>query len=229
MVLNDFKNWALASGQVGKATDGQFVGQCVSLINQYLYKVYGISAGAWGDAKDWAKDTNSVRQYFDKVGSPQAGDIGVSGPTSTNPYGHIWIYLSPTTILEQNGRVPLRVSTGSAYANPIAILRKKGTGEVVTDKDAANMLAKAVMYVEPSTVSTDYFVGKPFKDAVYLAWNTPQGKEIQHRVADWEKVNYERDALKAENEALKKQIESVGFKQADRDVLNRVDKNTGGK
>jgi hypothetical protein len=124
MNLQQFKDWAVAAGSVGKATDGGYIGQCVSLINQYLSKVYDIQAGAWGDAKDWATNGN-VAKYFDKVSSPQAGDIGVSGATANNPYGHIWIYTSPTTIIEQNGRVPLRVSTGAAYT-PIAILRRKG-------------------------------------------------------------------------------------------------------
>ncbi len=125
MNLDQLRAWALAQGQVAK-TDGTYPGQCVSLINQYLSKVFSIQAGAWGDAKDWATN-GSVASYFDKVGSPQAGDIGVSGAVPGNPYGHIWIYLSPTQVLEQNGSIPGRVSVRPAYTNPIAILRRKGT------------------------------------------------------------------------------------------------------
>lgn len=125
MNLDQFENWALQQGQVSKYTDAAFPGQCVSLINQYLGRVYGIMAGAWGDAKDWANN-GQVNQYFDHVSSPQAGDIGIMGSNFGNGYGHIFIYLSPNTIIEQNGRVPLRVSTGSAYYSPIAILRRKG-------------------------------------------------------------------------------------------------------
>lgn len=126
MNLTQFKDWAVSQGSVAKYTDGQYRGQCVSLINQYLARVYGIQAGAWGNAKDWATN-GSVLSHFDKVGSPQAGDIGVSGATATNPYGHIWIYLSPTQCLEQNGRTALRVSINAPLFKPIAILRRKGT------------------------------------------------------------------------------------------------------
>ena len=149
MNLDQFKNWALGQGQVGKFTDGLYVGQCVSLINQYLGRVYGISAGAWGNAADWANNGN-VNQYFDHVGSPQAGDIGVMGTNYGGGYGHIFIYTSPSTILEQNGRVPLKVTTGGAYANPIAILRRKGTtpggGTVSASQDTTDETAIRLEY-----------------------------------------------------------------------------------
>lgn len=153
MNLETFKNWALSQGQVGKFTDGGFVGQCVSLINQYLGRVYGISAGAWGNAVDWANNGN-VNQYFDHVSSPQAGDIGVMGTNYGGGYGHIFIYLSPNTILEQNGRVPLRVTTGGAYANPIAILRRKGAapqpqGDPIMNADQERQAYQIVLGRDP--------------------------------------------------------------------------------
>ena len=70
MNLEQFKNWAVSQGSVAK-TNGQYAGECVSLINQYCSKVFGFTAGAWGNAKDWATN-GTVAQYFDKVGSPQA-------------------------------------------------------------------------------------------------------------------------------------------------------------
>lgn len=125
MNLEQFKQWAIGQGQVATPAN-TYLGECVSLVQQYINKVYGIPFQARGHAKDWATNAN-VLSYFDRVSSPQAGDIGISGATASNPYGHIWIYLTPSTILEQNGRVSRRVSTGGAYANPIAILRRKGT------------------------------------------------------------------------------------------------------
>ena len=155
MTLNDFKNWAQSQGSVAKYTDGKYLGECVSLINQYLARVYGIQAGAWGNAKDWATN-GTVAQYFDKVGSPQAGDIGVSGATSTNPYGHIWIYLSPTQVLEQNGRVSRRVSVNAPITKPIAILRRKGQGgSNVADKtnlNTARILSAAILHRDYNAV-----------------------------------------------------------------------------
>lgn len=140
MNLDSFRQYAINAGQVATPA-GTYLSQCVSLIQQYLNKVYGIPFTPRGDAKDWATNGN-VLSHFDRVGSPQAGDIGISGATASNPYGHIWIYTSPTTILEQNGRVSRRVSTGAAYPNPIAILRRKGTPQ----QGGNNMIPNADNY-----------------------------------------------------------------------------------
>ena len=78
MNLDQFRQWALSQGQVAKI-QGDYAGECVSLINQYLYRVYGITAGAWGHAKDWGTSA-PVLQYFDRVSNPQAGDIVYWGP-----------------------------------------------------------------------------------------------------------------------------------------------------
>lgn len=146
MNLDSFKNWAVSQGSVAK-TNGGYIGECVSLINQYLSKVYGIQAGAWGNAKDWATN-GTVATHFDKVSSPQAGDIGISGATATNPYGHIWIYLTPNLVLEQNGRVSRKVSVNAPLFKPIAILRRKGTGVVQMAKNtlsSARILAETIL------------------------------------------------------------------------------------
>ncbi len=142
MNLDQFKAWALASAQVGNPNpSNSYLGQCVSLVQNYINKVYGIPWTPRGDAKDWATNSN-VAQYFDKVSTPQAGDIGIMGSNYGGGYGHIFIYTSPNTILEQNGRVPLRVSTGAAYANPIAILRRKGEGAGVIIQNGDNWFAR---------------------------------------------------------------------------------------
>lgn len=124
MTLEQFQNWALSQGSVAK-TDGGYLGECVSLINQYLSKVYGLNAGAWGHAKDWATNSN-VLQHFDRVGDLQRGDIVVYGPNFGGGYGHIGIYLGNGQLLDQNGRIARRVSVGSIYPGYIAILRRKG-------------------------------------------------------------------------------------------------------
>lgn len=139
MTLNEFKSWAVGQGSVAKYTDGKYKGECVSLINQYLARVYGISAGLWGNAKDWATNSN-VLNYFDKVSSPQAGDIGVyTGGT----YGHIWIYLSATECLEQNGKSAGKVTVNAPIFKVNTILRRKGTGgsmaQTITDGDTIQL------------------------------------------------------------------------------------------
>ena len=152
MNLDSFRQYAINAGQVATPA-GTYLSQCVSLIQQYLNKVYGIPFTPRGDAKDWATNGN-VLSYFDRVGSPQAGDIGVSGPTQYNPYGHIWIYTSPSTILEQNGRVTGRVSQGAAYP-AIAILRRKGTGEDIVKPSAQQVVDVFIKFLGKAPSSQD--------------------------------------------------------------------------
>lgn len=135
MNLAQFKDWAVGQGSVAKYNDAQFLGECVSLINQYCYRVLNVQAGAWGHAYAWANDTNeNVKKYFDKVGSIQAGDIIVYGTNFTPTYGHIGIALGNGQLLDQNGRTPRKVAIGAIYNGYGAILRRKG-GNVETFKD----------------------------------------------------------------------------------------------
>lgn len=126
MNLPQFKDWAIKQGSVAK-TDGGYPGECVSLLNQYLAKVFGIQAGAWGHAKDWATSAN-VLSHFDKVsGTPQAGDIIVYDGRFGGGYGHIAIALGNNQMLDQNGAGNGRIRTGSVWPNYSAILRRKGS------------------------------------------------------------------------------------------------------
>lgn len=75
--------------------------QCVDLVKLYLYKVFGIRAGAWGNARDYWLDFSShptMTANFIKIKNtpsfiPKKGDIVVwNGDISTkNNYGHIAI------------------------------------------------------------------------------------------------------------------------------------------
>jgi uncharacterized coiled-coil protein SlyX len=124
MTLAEFKNWAITQGSVAKYDDGQFKGECVSLVNQYCWRVLGVPAGAWGNAADWATNAN-VAKYFDKVSTIQAGDILVY-PNKAVPYGHIAIALNGSQMLDQNGDYGRKVAVRNIWANPV-ILRKKGS------------------------------------------------------------------------------------------------------
>lgn len=88
---------------IGKAVDYDGVAgvQCVDLVKLYLYNVFGIRAGAWGNARDYWLDFSShptMTANFIKIKNtpsfiPKKGDIVVfSGDISTkNNYGHIAI------------------------------------------------------------------------------------------------------------------------------------------
>lgn len=108
-------------------TNGEFAGQCVSLINRYCWEVLAVPAGAWGHAKDWA--TNQIQdRYFDKVGGePQLGDIIVWGANYGGGYGHIAISLGNGRVFDQNGGAGVATcGISPEYAGRIAVLRRKG-------------------------------------------------------------------------------------------------------
>lgn len=72
--------------------------QCVDLIKMYLDKVFGIKAGAWGNAKDYYENLNNLplKNSFTRISNtasfiPQKGDIVVWGAGLGNTYGHIAI------------------------------------------------------------------------------------------------------------------------------------------
>lgn len=183
MTLQQFQDWALAQGSVGKATDGGYVGQCVSLINQYLSKVHGINAGAWGDAKAWANDTNPIRQWFTPVNQSQPGDIGVY---TGGQYGHIFIYTA-SGILEQNGRVPLRV-TASPDRNATVILRPKaGMPAAQGGSNVATKVTKETLRMIHSEMEgwplAETHAGK-FDAAFWASWGGHDLEEVL-----WEKWN----------------------------------------
>ena len=78
--------------------DGVSGVQCVDLAKMYLDKVFGIKAGAWGNAKDYYENFNNLplKNSFDRIANtasfvPQKGDIVVWGAGLGNTYGHIAI------------------------------------------------------------------------------------------------------------------------------------------
>ena len=79
--------------------DGTAGVQCVDLIKMYLNKVFGLTPGAWGNAKDYYENYNNnsvLKANFDRIANtssfvPQKGDIAVFGSGLGNTYGHICI------------------------------------------------------------------------------------------------------------------------------------------
>lgn len=82
--------------------NGNQLGQCVSLIQQYLIQVYNIPFKARGHAKNFGK--NIVKEGLAKeVTTPVYGDIIVyNGSISNLFYGHIAIYIDDNYMYDQN-------------------------------------------------------------------------------------------------------------------------------
>lgn len=121
MNLKEFEQWSLAQGSVGNPTEeGSYKGQCVSLTQQYLSKVFNIPFKARGNAKDWA---NIVIEGFNKFApdnTPKPGDILVY---DWGKFGHIVIVTATGKSLEQNKNGDGRINVGDITAGYVMIHR----------------------------------------------------------------------------------------------------------
>lgn len=124
MNLREFENWALSQKSVGNPDNSNsYKGQCVSLVQQYLNKVFGIPFKARGNAKDWAYANIDGFTKINANNSVKAGDILVYGATKNNKYGHVAIIDADGRFLEQNKNGNGKVTVGEIRSGRIAILR----------------------------------------------------------------------------------------------------------
>ncbi len=125
MTLAEFGSWALNQGSVANPQENSFKGQCVSLIQQYLYQVFGKPFKAYGNAKDWA--TNYPKDYFTKVSTSsklQPGDVLVYGSNYGEGYGHMALIDVNGKFFDQNGVKKLEVGyRDEPFTGYIAVLR----------------------------------------------------------------------------------------------------------
>lgn len=101
--LEQFRKWALATGSVANP-DGSYLGECVSLVQQYLYQVFDIPFAAHGDAKDFTPPT------FERItGAPKPGDILRYGTNIGDDNGHVGLIDDLGKWLDQNTVKPQTV------------------------------------------------------------------------------------------------------------------------
>ena len=108
--LQSFREWAVAQGQVANPTDNpknQYRGQCVSLIQQYLNQVFGISFAPRGHAKDFIPPNFTK---IDKNIPRKPGDIIRYNSAYGGGYGHIGLIDDEGKFLDQNGTVARMVN-----------------------------------------------------------------------------------------------------------------------
>lgn len=135
MNLREFEKWALAQGSVANPEpDYGFKGECVSLIQQYLYQVCGIKFKARGNAKDWANNIIEGWDKFDISNSLKAGDILVY---TTGKYGHIVIVNADLKCLEQNWNYNKKVTVSEIRKGYSCILRSRKAIDVGTSEEQA--------------------------------------------------------------------------------------------
>lgn len=117
--LQEFREWAVAQGGIiGNPVINNFRGQCVSLVQQYLYQVFDIPYAARGNAKDF------VPPKFNRVsGAVRAGDIVRWGANNYSKYGHIGLIDDDNLYLFQNRLSDSLVHRGLPLNGGFAIFR----------------------------------------------------------------------------------------------------------
>lgn len=133
--------------------DGVSGVQCVDLIKFYLDEVFGIKAGAWGNARDYWLAFSShpeLTNNFTKIKNtpdfvPQKGDIAVwSGEVSTsNDYGHISVATGEGDTntfysYDQNWSGKEVKKIKHTYFALYGVLRPKDTSMIFTAPDVKN-------------------------------------------------------------------------------------------
>lgn len=106
MSLDAFDRWAQRQGAVGNPQVNTYRGQCVSLVQQYLWHCYGLPYKPRGNAAQF------VPPKFYRVGAGAKyvpGDILRYGTNYGGGYGHIGLIAADGKFLDQNGTKRLAV------------------------------------------------------------------------------------------------------------------------
>ena len=139
MNLAEFGDWGLTQKSVANPEVNTYKGQCVSLIQQYLYKVFGVPYKPRGNAKDWAK--NPLPDVLEKLPNTvalQPGDILVYGSNYGGGYGHIALIDINGKFYDQNGIKKLQVAyQDKPFNGYVCVLRPKDQSKLGINKNTA--------------------------------------------------------------------------------------------
>ena len=127
MNLAEFGDWGLAEKSVANPGVNTYKGQCVSLIQQYLYRVFGVPYKPRGNAKDWERNPlPDVLEKFSATTKLQVGDILVYGSNYGGGYGHMSLVDINFKFLDQNGVKKLEVGyQNQPFPDYVCVLRPK--------------------------------------------------------------------------------------------------------
>jgi len=183
MNLAEFGSWGLRQGQVANPPpNNKFLGECVSLIQQYLYRVFGIPFQAHGHAKDWEYNVPNGFTKLPAITPLQKGDILVYGSNYGGGYGHIGLIDVNNKYYDQNGIVGRRISyRNTPFSGYRCVLRPQnqnalglssGNFTVRVDKD------KAIVRSQANSQSAIAGSGTLYKGNTFTSNGTVQGENI---------------------------------------------------
>ena len=146
MNLKEFQEWAIKQVSVGNPETNSYKGQCVSLIQQYLYRVFNIPYRPRGNAIDWQNLNISEFKKISPNEKLEKGDILVYGSNYGNGYGHMGIIDYNMRFLDQNGIKKLKISsTNLPFKGYICILRPNDKTKLEVDIQITDEIIKDVI------------------------------------------------------------------------------------
>ena len=143
---------SFVSHYLGKSTDwdGAYGTQCVDLIKAYLYEVFGIKAGSWGNAKYYWINFNlhsELKNSFTKIAYTKGmafnkGDIVVWNGNAGAGCGHVAIATGEYSssgfyTYDQNWNVKEMKKVWHGYSNVYGVLRPKNQSNITTVKSVS--------------------------------------------------------------------------------------------
>ena len=158
MNLREFGDWGLKMESVGNPEVNTYVGQCVSLIQQYLYKVFNIPYKPRGNAKDWEYVNIPGFKKLSKYAPLEKGDILVYGNNYGNGYGHIGLIDCNMNFYDQNGIKKLKVAySKNPFSGYRCILRADNRNNLEENK---NKNLKSINEVADDVIAGKYGNGQ---------------------------------------------------------------------
>lgn len=148
MNLKEFGDYALEQKSVANPQVNTYKGQCVSLIQQYLYRVFEIAYKPRGNAKDWGR--NPLPDVLEKLPTStklQPGDILVYGSNYGGGYGHIALIDVNGKFFDQNGIKKLEVAyQDKPFSGYVCVLRPKNQEALGINKNTETSLPNLANY-----------------------------------------------------------------------------------
>lgn len=133
MNLREFQEWAIEQKSVGNPTEEQsYKGECVSLVQQYLSKVFNMPFKARGNAKDWV---NNIPEGFKKLGNSIEVTYGDILVYTTGRFGHMAIVSVEKKSLEQNKNGDKIITLGDISKGYECILRPENGVDIGENSD----------------------------------------------------------------------------------------------
>lgn len=161
MNLDQFYFWATTPKRPLANFLGTYPGECVSLISQYLARVFNLKPAGWGNAVDyWTKPVPEVLEVFDKIqtNSFLPGDVLVWGDdpgTMTGPFGHLAIFYQGK-IMNQNYNNQKFVTLNDFFqAGFLGVLRPKDRSKLVQKVSAEPQLSLDFHEIQPGDTFWD--------------------------------------------------------------------------